>query len=135
MQWLIDIVLEAVAALGYLTTSFVDRGDVGAWDFTHADLTKDNYWHDLDLSAIVPAGTTAVQLRVQIKDDSIARAIIFRKKGHTGFWNIARLRIQVANVEIEGDIMVPLDNDRKINYLATGAVWTLIGISVRGWWL
>ena len=32
--------------------TYHDRGDPAAWDWTQADLTMNNAWHDLDVAAI-----------------------------------------------------------------------------------
>lgn len=112
---------------------FVHR-DPGSYDFQVGSLTTDGNWHDLDLSSIAPAGTKAVLLRVFIKEDHPNYVIYLRKKGDTGV-NASKIRTQVVDIEIYGDPIVAVDDDRKIEYLATNTTWTQINIVVGGWWL
>jgi len=113
--------------------SYVDRGDPAAWDYQLANLTTDGAWHDLDLHTLVPAEAVAVKLLVRILDNAASSVITFRKKGNVNTYNAAFVRTQVANINIEGDLLASCSTDRIIQYLATNTVFTGIYILVRGW--
>ena len=122
--------LAAIAAI----PRTADRGDAAAADFTEATLTADNAFHDLDLSAIIPAGTPAVLLAVEYTSTSASQSIVFRKKGNTHAINEGELTTQVATKKVAADILVACDANRKIQYLITDPVPpTAINITVRGW--
>ena len=63
MQWLIDIIAEKVKNEIGIPPVFVDRGDVPFWDIDDFSTLFDNAWHTIDLSLIVPEGTSAILLR------------------------------------------------------------------------
>jgi hypothetical protein len=114
---------------------YVDRGDPATYDFDLSSLITDGAWHDLNLSSIVPAGAKAVHLRVEISDDVPNSVVRFRKNGNTNIHNAGVLKTQVANQEIDKDIIVSCDANRIIEYLATNTTWTGIWIWVRGWFI
>lgn len=115
--------------------TYVDRGDPSAWDFTKADLTTDGAWHDLDLSAIVPAGAKLILITVMCNEDAVNKWFYLRQKGNSNDFNRSAIRQQVANLANEAVMMVSCDQNRKIQYLATNTVWTVIYIEVRGWFI
>ncbi|GAH04535.1 unnamed protein product, partial [marine sediment metagenome] len=78
---------------------FNDRGDPATDDANEGNLTTDGEWHDLDLSSIAPAGTTAVLLRVSVQDDAASSYVVFRKNGNSNSYANALIRTQVANVQ------------------------------------
>lgn len=127
----------ATVATGYkyLCTSFVDRGDPAALDFTKGDLLQDNAWHDLDLSAIVPAGAKAVLIALSIASAYVNKDVKFRKNGVAPTPAISNSRTQVANIYYYTDNVVAVDADRKIEYLTTVPPWIAINIVIKGWWL
>lgn len=135
MQWLIDTILALVAALGYLTTAFVDRGDPAAADQTIATLTFDNLWHDWDMSAVVPEGAKLVLLRTLLKSGVINKRIQFRTKGSVNWPNLTVPRVQVANINFERDCQIAVNSDRVVEYKASVAPWTFCTITIAGWWL
>jgi len=111
-----------------------NRGDAAADDWDEATLTADGAWHELDLSAKVPVGTSLVIFRLYAKDDIINSYMLFRKKGETNNVNVSNLRIAVANVHHTKDAFVFCDGDRKIEYFMSNVVWTSIGLTVAGSW-
>lgn len=135
MQWLIDLIKEWVIAQGYLTTSYIDRGDPPIPDFDKFDFIPDDAWHELDLSGIVPAGAVAVALSVILQNIAAGRVMNFRKAGNTGAYNASRNHIDVATLFIVNDNVVSVDADRKIEYYLSTPGWITIGITVKGWWL
>jgi len=62
-----------LTGLGSVTViQLADRGDPAAFDKTEADLTMDNAWHDLDLSAIVTdTDASWILLRVILNDPNV----------------------------------------------------------------
>lgn len=135
MQWLLDIVLEMVANAGFIKTSFVDRGDPANEDFDQGDLTIDFMWHELDLSAIVPSGASAIALRVLLLNTGIGQEIICKKHGNINFYNVGTVITQVANTIIEATLIIPVDESRKIDYVVWVGGWLGIDLTVLGWWL
>lgn len=134
MQWLIDIIKEWVIAQGYLTDGFVNRGDPAVVDYVTGDLIKDNAWHDLDLSAIVPENVKGVALYVSILELHIGTSVRFRKKGNTNPANVSRIYNQVAFEPNATDMTVPCDENRKIQYFASNVDFVILNITVKGWW-
>jgi len=112
---------------------FVDRGDPTAFDFSGSDFTTDETWRDLSLSTIIPVGTRAVLLSVQIRNDTLPAELLFRKKGNVNTVAISAISAQVANIYFYQDIWVPVSSERKIQYWATNTAFDGIYVSVRGW--
>lgn len=135
MQWLIDIIKEWGLAQNFLTTSYVERPDYEGWDFRLIDLTADNVWHELDLSAIVPEGAVAVNLHVKGTSDDISACIHLRKHGYGWEKATCRFRLQIANHLIAFHPTVGISTDRKIDYKSTIVVWSVLSyLTVKGWW-
>lgn len=129
MQWLIDILLELLPTL----TGFQDRGDPAAFDFVKTDFTRDDSWHDLDLSGVVPSGATAVVLRIALVNTSAGAYIYLRKKGHTNAVNQAECHMQVANVGVVYDKTVAVDENGFCQYRVDPNLWTWLSIVIAGW--
>jgi len=113
---------------------YVDRGDPAAYDYAKEDLDLDGAWHDLDLSALVPAGAKAVFIMGHIEGTAVDWGIIFRKKGNTNEVNHGGMETLRAGVERHRSSTVSLDADRVIQYKADNQSWTTLDLSVRGWW-
>ena len=113
---------------------YTDRGDPSAADYTQTTLTADGTYHDLDLSAIVPAGATRVRLYGQITDDVAGRYIVFRKNGHSNSYNLLACQANVANLSEYFQGEVECDTNRVIEYQITNTTITSIGLTVIGWW-
>jgi len=111
----------------------VDRGDPAANDFTAAQLSTDGTWHDLDLSAIVPAEARAVKIKIEYTDDVVGSYFLFRKKGNVNLINVGASCINVANKYISPEFDIFLDENRVIQYQASNAEFVEINITVRGW--
>lgn len=109
-----------------------DRGDPVAYDFTKPDFTIDSAWHDLDLSAIAPAGAKVIWLSVGVSSSGNA-AVFFRKKGNANAFNIQRAIGIAANV-LAYSLPVFCDTNRFVQYyVENSGVWTSINVSVTGW--
>jgi len=117
------------------SSGYIDRGDHSAHDFSVGDLTTNGAWHDLDLSSIVPAGAKAVLLMVGMSDDAANRIVVFRKNGNTNTFNMSSISNHVTNIPNYGDLIVPCDTNRIIEYLADNATFTSININVKGWFI
>ena len=114
-------------------SQYVDRGDPSAWDFQVGDLTTDGLKHDMDLSAIVPAGAIAIHIKAKINDDVIDMFMAFYTKSKTYSFNILHNRVIVALLDHYVDGFIACDADRVIQYAASNTVWATIDITVRGW--
>lgn len=129
-----DMVRRAADGSGWSATScYVDRGDPATFDYAIGDLTEDDAWHDLDLSAIVGTGAKAVHLLVVYTADTVAKSAKFRKNGNSNELNISDARCQVANVSVTGDFVVALDTNGVIEYYLDSTETTACNILVRGW--
>jgi hypothetical protein len=118
--------------------SFVMRSGIGETaDFTQADFPDDDdAWHDLDVSSIVPAGTTLVVFRLAILATEANKKLRIRPKGTSWGNNTApSLRTQVANLGIDGLMVCPVDSNRYIQYSAQATTWSAINMVVMGWFI
>ncbi len=113
---------------------YVDRGDPATYDWILTDLIEDGAWHELDLSAIVPAGAKAILMRVDYRASVIEKGLTLRKLGNVNARNSGQIRCQVADVHNYRDIVVACDADRKIEYHMHSPETTLCNFVVRGWW-
>ena len=118
-----------------IPTVFTDRGDPAAFDFAVGVLTTDGSWYDLDLSSVVPANAIAVLLGVNVNDDTIGQSIAFRKNGNSNSIATSSVRTQVANQQIEMDVVVACDANRVIEYITDNNTFTAINIKIKGWWI
>lgn len=114
-----------------IPANFVDRGDPAADDFS--SFTADAAWHDLDLSAIVPAGAIAVLIRASILDDATNTLFMFRENGNSNEYNVAEVRSQAANVTMANTLVVPCSTARVIEYYITNTTITGTAVTVMGW--
>ena len=117
-----------------LAPHWVKRGDPSDYDFDETDLTHDNNWYDLDLSSIVPSGATWVKLRVYIIGVGTSKEIDFRENGNSNTYATGGVITQVASIPIEGQVDIPLDFDRVVEYKISSTLST-VGIVVIGWYM
>jgi len=107
-------------------------GDPAAPDFTAGTLTLDNNWHDLDLSAIVPAGRNFVLLRVFLSAVSTTtKSVFFRKNGNSNAVNVSSISAYAGQVAY-ADVIVPMDANRVIEYEGVASPYAL-EITIGGW--
>lgn len=124
----------AAAAASAAVAHAVDRGDPASADFVTGGLTKDGAYHDMDLSALIPAGAVFAILSVLVQCDTANKAVIFRKKGNSNAVNISEITTPVINVLIAADLIVPVSADRVIQYNASsGVTWTTLSVTVKGY--
>lgn len=122
-----------ITIIDNVALAYNDRGDATASDFTQATMTTDGTYRDMDLSAIVPPGATAVALGVKITDDAVSSGI-FRKNGNSNAINTFQVRDIVANVGQFFDGTVAVDSNRVIEYNFDNVTFTEIVVWVKGWW-
>lgn len=129
MQWLIDLVTEAIG----IPPVYIDRGDTAAWDFEKADFDIDGAWHELDLSAIVPEGAQAVYITSYWRATALNRVINFRRHGNSN--NVVALRSSnnVADVIVRFNGLVACDEDRKIDFNIEAGLYNYIYVTISGW--
>lgn len=113
---------------------FVDRGDPASYDYAKEDLTIDGVWHDLDLSAIVPATARVVLLSGRVEGNAVDWGIKFRKNGNTNEINKCSMETIRANVIRHRSCIVPIGSDQILEYNVDNQVWTTLDVVVRGWW-
>lgn len=133
-----DLVARASAAealaLAGTKHKFVSRGNFTTHDFTLNDFTKDNDWHELSLSSIIPEGTVAVFVIGEVRDPLKNRGLMLRKKGATNNDTVARVVTIGDTTDNAGSIMLEVSSDRKIEYkLALTISWEVINLSVVAW--
>lgn len=114
---------------------YVDRGDPTGYDFTLPNFTTDLNWHDLNLSAIVPAegANHLVHIKCNISAETAGLLFQLRKKGNTSVYNAATQRVQVVGPTISMNIFVMCNENRIIQYQGANAAFTSINFVVRGW--
>lgn len=113
---------------------FVDRGDPAAWDFVTGDFTKDNAWHDLDLSGIVPALAKAVLLRLYVASAALGKSFLLRKDGNTNALSAVQISPTVTGVAFSSNPSCPVSTARKLEYKVTDANINQAYLCVMGWW-
>ena len=113
---------------------FVDRGDPASADFTLADLTTDDTWNDLDLSAVIPPEAKVVFIYVVVIDDAVNSRFQIRRNGNTNGQVAPGVLTQVTNQAITGTLFVSVGEDGIIEYNATNTTFTAISIIIQGWW-
>jgi len=111
-----------------------DRGDPAAYDRTVGNFTTDGTWRTWDLSGIVPAGATAVLLRIRLSDDAVGTYIRFRKNGNSNATNRGEVITQVAGVTLMQEVIVACDAGRVIEYYGRNVAFVLLSVLVAGWW-
>jgi hypothetical protein len=108
---------------------FTDRGDPAAADKAITGLTVDSAWHDWDVSALAPAGSTALILRVSMSNNGTNGFILFRKNGNSNEANVGAIGAPVANVTSYASVTVACDANRVIEYLV-GNNGTYAGLNI-----
>lgn len=114
---------------------YVDRGDVGSYDYSTDDFTKDNNWHDLDISSKIPAGTKAIVCIVWAQSYNPTNVVYFAKKGDTNYFNISTIITQQGGIGCPQDIIIMPDTDGWIKYRATGTQWQILTLVIKGYFI
>lgn len=122
-------------ALAAVVPTFVDRGDPSSADYTEGTLTFDGSYHDLDLSSLVPAGTTAILLRIQtVSSGTAGDYIVFRENGNSNELNNDGYFAPVTSFPDLKTVIVSCDSNRVIEYEAGASDWTSLDLIVAGYW-
>lgn len=108
-----------------------------SYDYLIATFTRDGVWHDLDLSSILPVGTTKFWCRVIVKADAAIKIFGFRANGKTGDSDSHYSATAVANVNYYGDLgPIGVDAGRIVEYFCTnesGFTWGIISMVVTAY--
>lgn len=113
---------------------YIYRGDPAVPDQTVFSFTADGAWHELDLSAIVPEHTKAIDATFLIKNNQPGKACFFRRAGQANIFNSSSTYTQVGNCECSSDLTIPVDADRKLEYNFVAGGWLTLTFTVKGWW-
>lgn len=110
-----------------------NRGDPAAVDFTESDLSVNGAWTDLDLSGIIPVGTTSVVLHLAMDASAAGRYLSFRTKGNTNDNNISRMTIIATGISLghRADLTIPTEGQQTIQYYKSAALFCTI--TVKEW--
>jgi len=104
-------------------------------DWTYTTLNTTGSWWELDLSAIIDAGTKVVHFALTLKVGSVGIYVQFRKNGNVRAINIYQQRTQVANLFLHCDFLVACDTDLKVEYRFQNTFFTNLDLTVRGWFV
>jgi hypothetical protein len=108
-----------------------------AVDYTEASFTQDGAWHDLDLSAVLPAGTKMFWARVVVNADAAGKVFYLRKNGNTGSSDVHAIPTQVAGLTNQADVgPVGVDSSRVVEYMATnqsGFTWLDMQLMIQSY--
>jgi len=108
---------------------FLAKAEQQSYDFTLNDFTRDDQYHDLDLSSLIPAGTKAVLLWGAYKSDTADCECRLVQYGHTGTYRKVLRHQHVVNIGQDIDCLMPVDSNRKIKY-AFSSVPTYVYINL-----
>ena len=111
----------------------VGRGPAAGPDWAVGDLDPDGAEHDLDCSAIVPAGAKWILLFVtlQCTTDPGAFAAWKKSDGALGIGDATQAG-QTSDLAA-GTLFVPCDTDRVLSYFATAGTYPMLSVSITGW--
>lgn len=113
---------------------YVHRGDPSSADWTQADLTGDDAWHELDISSVVTdEDATMVMFAMSISDNSTNKTLGVRPSENSEDYNVNNFRTYASNIRSYGIGQVVLTEGRKVDYWLSSAV-TSATITVAGWW-
>jgi len=110
------------------------RDNPASDDFDQDDLIDDLDWHELDLSAIVPAGAKCVSMHIRALNTDVGKVIYLRQHGYTATFGTCSARIIVAGLDHAWYRPLGISTDRKIDYRMSIGGWTSVRFGFRGWW-
>ncbi|MFZ2147459.1 MAG: hypothetical protein WAV28_09575 [Sedimentisphaerales bacterium] len=117
---------------------YVERTGYANYDFDDDFWTKDGAWNELDLSAIVPAGASAIAVHSRCKASAINlnSVVFFRMSGQADIVATCKLRPQVIDVSLAALFVIGMPTNRKLEYriIAAGMIYDLY-FTVKGWWI
>lgn len=116
--------------------SFIARAPGAGYDFTKAALTDDLNWNQVDVSAIVDAGASAMLIRIYYRDNVAGSALSFKPTVAAASEVYGMKKQIIANAHEQFLGVIPLDGDAF--YLKTfpkPTEWLNINIVILGWWV
>ena len=104
------------------------------YDYLVGSFTADATWRDLDLSAILPAGTKHFWCRTAINHTSTGKLFGFRENGQTGNSDIHWAVVHVAGINNYIDLgPIGVDANLKCEYYASSPAWALLSMVVTAY--
>jgi len=122
-------ILDSEALLG-----FINRGDAASPDFGWSSWGQGFPWYVKDLSAIIPASTSAVLLHVLIRSTTDDKLFSLRTLGNVNHHNVSSCRTYDAGIVYEYDVVVPTAGAQSIEYQLATATYLNVDVTVKGWW-
>lgn len=114
------------------TGGFTYKGPKTAVDYTEADLTQDDSWHDLDISTKISAGAKAVLIQVVLLTINDNSTISFRKNGTSETSSAACLSEAGYDVPENSQLWIVPDANGVIEYMCAGWSYSSIDITIIG---
>ncbi len=111
---------------------YKERADVD-WDLREGSMICDGAWHDWDISGIVPANATHVQVKLYVYDNLVDRNLYVRTKGRTEASSSVMVGTQAANIPTFICGIIKIGTDTKLEYCATNDTFTEIRAVIMGW--
>lgn len=109
------------------------RGTVDNPDFTEGNLTIDGSYHELDLSSIIPVGSFAALITINVKCNAVGDSIALIHPGDSGNErSVFKTQVNVLNKYSSGYGIVFCDTSRIIKYKVSTGV-TVLQIHICGW--
>lgn len=113
--------------------NYVDRGNLTSWDRMTGAWTKDNNWHDYDLSAIIPVNTKLVFFGVTLQSAAASAMFRVRQNGSTSIYNNCIFEGITANQKTEFNGCMAPDENGVIEYRASVDTFDVLNFYIRGW--
>lgn len=135
VQHIIDIIAERVIATIGIPPTYVPVTDALGCPHGLGDFTLDGSWHELDLSACVPDGASALNISLGFSCDICHASVFFRGSPETHLPGKTIGYTQGAFLARRALFVLPVDDTKTILYRFELANWEYIGFLVRGWWL
>ena len=110
---------------------FQNTGAVG-YDYALGDFIRDNDWHEKDISGIVPAGPTKVQMYARLYASGTQHQMSWRKGGETNAILLARHDAGNENRDYIFLWWVDVSSDRKIDYKVTAGTMSNLDVVILG---
>ena len=129
MQWLIDIIKSQLK----IAAGFVALPQTAAVHFDTSSWTRDDSFHDIDFTGIVPSGSTAVYCRL-LGDFQINDALVrfYTKNGSPDQMWVGQ-RFRLAGKQYITNLLIPLDGDLKALYRISVSPVTMLRLQVIGY--
>lgn len=114
---------------------YYDRGQVSIADFTIADLTVRDTYAIIDLTNIIPKNTKRILLRIDCQETTGNKQFRFRNIYVENMFNMLKYRPATNTlIHFVSGTLVPSPTC-KISYFIETGTWTILNVTVCGWWL